>query len=150
MPEPTAPIDGVSPSDLEVAPGVVLPPGALSISYTTSRGPGGQNVNKRSTRAELRVALVSLRLALDAADRLRTLLGRRLTDDGEIVITSGEHRSQARNRAECLDRLRDLIVRARVRPRARRRTRPSRGAVERRLDFKRRRADVKRSRRDPD
>ncbi len=150
MPEPTAPIDTASPSDLEVAPGLMLPPGALTISYTSSRGPGGQNVNKRSTRAELRVAIDALPLDPFALDRLRTLLGRRLTDDGQIVITSGEHRSQARNRAECLDRLRDLIVRARVRPRSRRRTRPSRGAVERRLDVKRHRGEVKRSRRDPD
>jgi ribosome-associated protein len=144
MDHPSA--DTPGDASVQVAPGVPVASDALRFTYAGSRGPGGQNVNKRATRAELRVSLAALPLHDDASRRLAGLLGRRLTDAGEILITSGEHRSQGQNRAECLDRLRDLVVRAMVRPRPRRKTRPSRGAVERRLEGKRRRSDVKRAR----
>ncbi|MFM9995464.1 MAG: alternative ribosome rescue aminoacyl-tRNA hydrolase ArfB [Phycisphaerales bacterium] len=140
---PEAPAVGGS---VELAPGVVVADGVLAFSYTTSRGPGGQNVNKKATRAELRVRLGDLPVSHDARERLAGLLGRRLTDEGVAVITGGEHRSQGQNRAECLERLRDLLVRALTRPKARRRTRPSRGAVARRLESKKKRGDLKRSR----
>ncbi len=147
------PAPGESPSVptgagvLELAPGVRVPADALVFSYTTSRGPGGQNVNKRATRAELRVPIAAVPLDDGARRRLGSLLGRRLTESGEIVVSSGEHRSQEQNRRECLDRLRDLIVRARVPPRPRRRTRPTRSSVERRLESKRHRSETKRTRR---
>ncbi len=131
-----------------LAPGVEAPAAAIVFSYVASAGPGGQNVNKRATRAELRAPLAAIPLDPGARSRLGALLGRRLTDSGEIVITSGEHRSQAQNRRECLDRLRELILRALVPPRPRGRTRPTRGSVERRLESKRRRGDAKRSRRE--
>lgn len=132
---------------LEIAPGVLIPEDAVRFAYSSSAGPGGQNVNKRATKAELRVALADLPLPPDAAERLRGLAGRRLTDGGEIVLSSDEHRSQARNRSECLDRLRNLVVRALVRPKSRRKTRPSRGAVERRLREKKSRGETKSRRR---
>lgn len=132
---------------LTLAPGVVVPRDAVTLSYTASRGPGGQNVNKRATQAELRVAMAAIPLDPGARARLAALLGRRLTAAGDILITSAEHRSQAQNRGECLERLRELLVRAMARPKPRRRTRPSRGSVERRLEAKRTRADIKHSRR---
>jgi ribosome-associated protein len=131
-----------------LAPGVEAPATAVVFSYVASAGPGGQNVNKRATRAELRAPLAAIPLDPGARSRLAVLLGRRLTESGEIVITSGEHRSQAQNRRECLDRLRALILRALVPPRPRGRTRPTRGSVERRLESKRRRGEAKRSRRE--
>lgn len=131
---------------IELAPGVSVAEGVLVFSYTTSRGPGGQNVNKKATRAALRVRLADLPIPHDARDRLAGLLGRRLTDEGVAVISGGEHRSQGQNRAECLERLRDLLVRSLARPKVRRRTRPSRGAVARRLESKKKRGDLKRSR----
>lgn len=146
MPEPA----GIPPTPtrdaLELAPGVTLRGEAFEFTFTTSRGPGGQNVNKRATRAQMRVALHALPIPEDARARLRSLLGRRVSADGVVVITSGEHRSPARNRAECVERLRELVVRALTKPRARRATRPSRGSVERRLEIKRRRGAAKRSR----
>lgn len=137
----------VEPGGIEVAPGVAAPADALRFSFVQSGGPGGQNVNKRATKAELRVRLSDLPLAEDARERLATLAGRRLTDEGELLITSEEHRSQVRNRAECMERLRELVVQAQVRPRRRRRTRPSRGSVERRLEEKKQTSERKRSRR---
>jgi ribosome-associated protein len=132
---------------LELAPGVRVRPEVVAFSYASSSGPGGQNVNKRETKAELRVRIAELPIDEGARGRLASLAGRRATESGELIIASDEHRSQARNRAECLDRLRDLIVRAMVRPKRRRATRPSRGAIERRLEGKRRTAERKSGRR---
>jgi ribosome-associated protein len=132
---------------IQLAPTVAVPASAVSFSFSSSSGPGGQNVNKRATKAELRVLLADLPIPHDALLRLAAMAGQRLTDAGELVIVSDEHRSQPRNKAECLARLRELIVRALVRPRKRRATRPSRGSVERRLEAKRRDSHIKRSRR---
>jgi ribosome-associated protein len=132
---------------LEIAPGVRVAEGVVRFSFVSSGGPGGQNVNKRATKAEMRVALADLPLHPEALERLAALAGQRITDDGELVITADEHRSQGRNKAECLERLRELIVRAKVRPRKRRPTKPSRGAKERRLLAKRVVSEKKQGRR---
>jgi ribosome-associated protein len=132
---------------LEIAPGVRVLEGVVRFSFVSSGGPGGQNVNKRATKAEMRVALADLPLHPEALERLAVLAGQRITDDGELVITADEHRSQGRNKAECLERLRELIVRAKVRPRKRRPTKPSRGAKERRLMAKRVVSEKKQGRR---
>jgi ribosome-associated protein len=135
---------------VEVAPGVPVPAAALRFTYTTSRGPGGQNVNRRATRAELRVAVDDLGLSQRARTRLEKLAGSRLTDAGELLIGSDEKRSQRQNREICLQRLRDLIVRARALPKPRKPTRPSRGAIERRIKEKKQRGEAKRRRKPPE
>lgn len=137
-------------SGFEVAPGVRVPPGAIRLDFVSSSGPGGQNVNKRATKAQLRVALADLPIAADARDRLASLAGSRLSAEGVLVISADETRSQKRNRDACLARLRELIVRATHPPRVRRPTRTPRSAIERRLDDKRRRSDAKQSRRPPE
>ena len=131
------PPDPIPSGSLELAPGVRVPASAATFTFSSSSGPGGQNVNKRATQAELRIRLADIPIHPDARDRLAALAGRRLTAGGELLITADEHRSQGQNRSACLDRLRELIVRAMVRPRKRRPTRPSRGSVERRLAAKR-------------
>jgi ribosome-associated protein len=143
---PTNPSADPAPGRVPLAPGVAAPASALVFSFVASGGPGGQNVNKVATKAELRVRLADLPLAGPVAARLAALAGRRLTEAGEIVISNDEHRSQSRNREECLARLRELIVRAQVKPKVRRKTRPSRGSVERRLESKKRRGGIKRER----
>ncbi len=136
---------------VEIAPGVRVPPTALRFSYVSSSGPGGQNVNKRATKAVLRVSLGDLPLGERARDRLARLAkGWLAGEDGELVIQADEHRSQRRNRDACLERLRELIVRAMARPKPRIATRPGRGAIERRLRAKRERAEKKRRRQDGD
>lgn len=131
---------------IELAPGVAAPAAALSFSFISSGGPGGQNVNKRATKAELRIRLSDIPIPADARERLAALAGRRLADTGDLVIAADEFRSQGRNRAACLERLRELILRAIVRPKRRRATRPSRGSVERRLESKRARSSIKQTR----
>lgn len=135
--------------DEQLAPGVRIAPGGLRWSFSRASGPGGQAVNKLSTRAELRIAVKDL-IGLDesAANRLRQFAGKRLTRGDEIVIHAGEHRSQRDNREACLQRLRDLVRKALVAPRIRRRTKPSRAAKERRLRSKRVISEKKARRRD--
>lgn len=133
---------------IEVGPGVELPMGLVRFTFGKSRGPGGQNVNKLNTRATLTVEMDDLADYLDGGTlaRLRKLAGARLTEDGRIILRCESNRSQIANRKECLERLRQMIVEARVRPKRRRPTKPSRGAKERRLKAKKVRSDIKKMR----
>ncbi|CAN5694349.1 alternative ribosome rescue aminoacyl-tRNA hydrolase ArfB [soil metagenome] len=131
---------------MELAPGVSVPEDAVSFAYSRAGGPGGQNVNKVSTRCELRVRLDALPMHAAARARLAALAGRRLLDTGELQLVSQSERSQAGNRDECFARLRELIVQAQVIPKPRRATKPTRGSKERRLREKKSRSDVKRKR----
>ena len=127
-----------------------IPEGEYTLSYVRSPGPGGQNVNKVSSACELRF-MVSATSLLDEAgrQRLRVMAGRRLTQYDEIVLEAHRHRSQEANRRDAITRLEDLIIAARRVPKARKATRPSRGARVRRLEGKRQRKDTKRLRTRP-
>lgn len=122
----------------------------LEFSFSSSSGPGGQNVNKRATKAELRVRVAELvrvgGMTARAAHRLVDLAGHRMTAAGEVVIEADEHRSQLQNKAACLDRLGELILLALVEPKRRKKTRPSAGAKQRRLREKKIRGEHKKNR----
>jgi ribosome-associated protein len=137
-----------SDSGLELAPGVRAAAAGVRFQFARSGGPGGQNVNKLNTKAELWVPVAALQgLSLRAAARLRAAAGRRLTRDDEIHIAAESERSQEANRQAALARLRELIIAAQHEPKVRRKTKPSRGAKLRRLESKRRRSDIKANRR---
>ncbi|MEL7472668.1 MAG: alternative ribosome rescue aminoacyl-tRNA hydrolase ArfB [Planctomycetota bacterium] len=119
---------------------------AVEITFSASSGPGGQNVNKRATRAQLRVAVADLPLTPAARDRFRRLAGARLTGEDELLLSCGVHRHARRNRAECVHRLAELVAEAARTPKVRRPTKPSAGARARRLEGKRRRGAKKRDR----
>jgi ribosome-associated protein len=136
---------------LRVSRSIVVPEGELRWRFSRSSGPGGQSVNTADSRVELRLDLTTT-TALGPVQRSRALrrLGDRLVD-GAIVVTASEHRSQLRNREAALERLAGILAEAvRPPPPRRRPTRPHRGAVERRLADKRRRAQTKRLRRADD
>jgi ribosome-associated protein len=138
----------ISPEGVELAPGVHAPQSALRWQFARSSGPGGQNVNKVNTKAEVWVPLDSIRGLTDRArGRLTRLAGRRLTGAGEIHVASDTERTQEGNRAAALGRLRELLVEAMHEPKRRRKTRPSKASRERRLESKKRRSEIKSHRR---
>ena len=116
-------------------------------SFVRSSGPGGQNVNKVSSAVQLRFDIRhSPSLPADVRRRAERLAGRRLTNDGVIVLIAQQHRSQERNREDALQRLIELLREATIRPKPRKPTRPTLASKTRRLDAKTRRATVKRHR----
>ena len=115
----------------------------LDISFVRASGPGGQNVNKLSTAAQLRFDTRRIALPADAQARLARLAGQRLTKDGVIAIFAQRFRTQERNRADAIDRLLELLRQAMVRPIPRRATKPTFGSKQRRLEGTKRRSDVK-------
>ena len=133
---------------MEITGTIVVPEEELRFTFARSGGPGGQNVNKVSSKAVLRWSLAAnSSVPAEIKARLRTLQRGRITVGDEIVIQSQEYRDQERNRQACLDKLRDFLLQASIVPRTRRASKPSRGSKERRLQAKKRRAAVKSGRR---
>jgi ribosome-associated protein len=134
--------------DLPVNERLTIPGSELRVSFARSGGPGGQNVNKVETKVELRWR-PGESAAVGPAERPRLLqrLERRLTADGDLIITSSRTRDQGRNREDARAKLVTLVALALEKPKQRKRTRPSQQAVERRLRKKRERSEIKAARR---
>jgi len=129
---------------IRVTPSIAIEEREIEESFVRASGPGGQNVNKLSTAVQLRFDVRrSPSLSPDVRARLERLAGSRLTREGVLVIIAQRHRTQARNRADALDRLLDMIRRAAIAPAKRRPTKPTKASRERRIEGKKRRARIK-------
>jgi len=133
---------------LRVNTRLVLPAEELSIAFTRSGGPGGQNVNKVATRVQLRFSIAESKvLGETRRARLTERLSSRLTREGELLITSSRHRERERNIEDARERMAEVLREALQVQKKRRATKPTRGSKKRRLDTKRQRGQVKRDRR---
>jgi ribosome-associated protein len=118
---------------------IQIPDDELEFTFSRSSGPGGQNVNKVNSKATLRWRVgASASLPIDVRERFLAHYGSRLTNDGDLIIASQRYRDQPGNIRDCLERLRIMLTTVAKAPRRRRKTRPTRGSVERRLETKRR------------
>ena len=135
--------------DLVVTPRLTIPAGELEISFARSGGPGGQNVNKVSSKVDLRWNPTTS-AALREDDRAWVLqkLRRRLTNEGTLIVTSTATRDQIANRDDAMSKLVLIVAAALDRPKPRKATKPSRGAKRRRVADKRHNAEKKANRRD--
>jgi ribosome-associated protein len=121
-----------------------IPLREFEFTFSRSSGPGGQNVNKVNTKALLRWAVATSPSLPDAVRRrLLAQCGRRITIEGDLLVSSQRFRDAGRNTADCLEKLRAMIADAATPVRPRKPTRPTRASVRRRIDNKRRQAQKK-------
>jgi ribosome-associated protein len=132
---------------IRITDSIALDEGEIAERFVRASGPGGQNVNKVASAVELRFDVGASSLPIDVKERLIALAGRRVTDDGVLLIDSREHRTQAQNREAARARLVALVQHAARRPKIRRPTKPRAGAREQRLASKKRRGEIKAGRR---
>lgn len=126
---------------------IVIPSAELVTSFARSSGPGGQNVNKVNSKAILHWNLrSSVALPPEVKLRFETCFPTRLSQAGDVVISSEKHRDQGRNLADCYEKLRQLVQAAVVVPRQRRKSRPTYGSIQDRLANKRHKSQIKKQR----
>jgi ribosome-associated protein len=135
---------------LFISPGLQIPDDELRFSFVRSSGPGGQNVNKLNTKAVLRWPISASRaLPEDVRRRFMARYARRITQAGEIVISSQRFREQGQNQRDCLEKLSELVAAVAMPPKRRKPTRPTKASAKRRRAKKQVHSQKKQQRRKP-
>ncbi|HPE49616.1 MAG TPA: alternative ribosome rescue aminoacyl-tRNA hydrolase ArfB [Hyphomonas sp.] len=129
--------------DLRISDTLTVPGWELSEAFVRASGPGGQHVNKVSTAVQLTWSVDASSLPAEIKARFQKLYGPRITNDGRIILESGEHRSQLLNRQAVRERLVAMILKASIQPKRRVKTKPTQGSVRRRIAAKKRRGEIK-------
>ena len=131
---------------LEITPSLQIDERQLQIDFVRASGPGGQNVNKVATAAQLRFDVRGSSLPADVRERLIRLAGNRITTEGVLLIEARRFRTQEQNRADALNRFAELVRKALIPPKPRKRTKPSAASKAERLQAKKKRGEIKRHR----
>ena len=139
-------VEGILILMLEITPSVQIDERDLQIDFVRASGPGGQNVNKVATAAQLRFDVRGSSLPADVRERLIRLAGSRMTTEGVLLIEAKRFRTQEQNRADALNRFAELVRKALIPPKPRKRTKPSAASKAERLQAKKKRGEIKRHR----
>jgi len=133
---------------IEVTPGISIKDDDILLDFIRSAGPGGQNVNKVASGVQLRYNIATAdTLSDEVKQRLHSIARNRITEEGVLIIEAKRYRTQKQNREDAIARLVALIYQATQKPRPRKRTRPSAASQAERIEEKKRRGAIKRSRR---
>lgn len=133
---------------LKMTKTISLNPAEVQLTFIRAPGPGGQNVNKVATAVQLRFNVMqSPSLSEPVRTRLLSLVGNKLSTQGDLIIKASRYRTQERNKQDALNRLRTLISHAAIQPKKRKKTKPTKGAIQRRLETKKLHAKTKSIRR---
>ena len=135
---------------IQINPSLHIDERQLQIDFVRASGPGGQNVNKVATAAQLRFDVQASSLPEDVRARLIHLAGNRMTSDGVLLIEAKRFRTQEQNREDAIQRFVELVRKALVKPKARKKTRPTQASKEERLKEKKRKAEIKKLRQERD
>jgi ribosome-associated protein len=131
---------------IEITPSLQIDERELQIDFVRASGPGGQNVNKVATAAQLRFDVRAAALPEEVKERLIRLAGNRITSEGVLLIEAKRFRTQEQNREDAIQRFVELIRKALVKPKARKKTKPTRASKEVRIKEKKRRGEIKKMR----
>lgn len=131
---------------IEITPTLNIDENELQFDFIRSAGPGGQNVNKVATAVQLRFPIPSSTLPDDVKERLIRLAGKRVTQDGVLIIEAKSFRTQEQNREAAIQRLVQWVRKAAHKPKPRKKTRPSLASKQARVESKKKRGEIKKSR----